>query len=353
MDDGTVARPFVHDQQAAGDAQSAETIAAMGNPGNTASLAAPSQIGVWIRLVRPSALLLVLLPALTALALLWIRGATILALPALSGIVSLLLVQAGASLLDVFLEYARRLRLPESERHDQLTARALLGRSPIYPMHVLRVSILLLALGICAGIPLIAAGGWPVMLLGIAGLAVAFLFSATTFMLKQFSLADLIIGLALGPGVMTGMMLAQHHAPTSRDLLFAGALGLLAMLPAEGAHLRDADEDRRLGRHTLVTLLGDGVGKAIYVLSLLAAMVLLALAALPLGAPHGALLGFFALPAFSIPVSGILRARPGHARGQIIGQELRAYALFAFWFLLGLVVNAILLNGLGPIPAIV
>ncbi|MGE5335493.1 MAG: prenyltransferase, partial [Nitrososphaerota archaeon] len=345
MDDGTVARPFVHGQQAASDAQSAEVIAAIGRADHATSFAAPSGFTIWIRLVRPSALLLVLLPALTALALLWIRGATIQALPALSGIVSLLLVQAGASLLDVFLEYARRLRLPESERHDQLTARALLGRSPVYPIHVLRVSILLLALGICAGIPLITAGGWPVMLLGIAGLAVAFLFSATTFMLKQFSLADLIIGLALGPGVVIGMMLAQHHTPTSKDLLFAGALGLLAMLPAEGAHLRDADVDRRLGRHTFVTMLGDGVGKAIYVLTLLAALTLLALAALPLGAPHGALLGFFALPAYSIPVSGLLRARPGHARGQIIGQELRAYALFTFWFLLGLVINAILLNG--------
>lgn len=353
MDDGTVARPFVHNQQAAGDAQSAESIAAMGKPDNAAALAAPSQIDVWIRLVRPAALLLVLLPALAALALLWIRGATIQALPALSGIVGLVLVQAGASLLDVYLEYARRIHLPETERHDQLTARALLARSSVDPMSVLRVSILLSALGICAGIPLIAAGGWLVMLLGTAGLAVAFLFSATSFMLKRFSLADLIIGLALGPGIVTGMMLAQHHTPTSRDVLFAVALGLLAMLPAEGAHLRDADVDRRLGRHTLVTMLGDGVGKAIYVLSLLAALALLALAALPLGAPHGALLGFFALPAFSIPVSGLLRARPGHARGQIIGQELRAYALFAFWFLLGLAINAILLNGLGPIPAVV
>ncbi len=347
MDDGTVARPFVHNAQAESD------VATAGISEASLALAPRSRLATWMRLIRPSAQLLVLVPALTALALLWIRGARLLALPALAGIVSLALVQAGASLLDVYLEYARRAHLPETERRDHLTARALLARSAINPLNVLRLSILLIVLGGLAGIPLVISGGWPVALLGLAGVAIAFLFSATSFALKRFPLADIIIGLALGPGIVTGMMLAQRHVPTSRDLLFAGALGFLAMLPAAGAHLRDAQQDALLGRKTLVTELGDGLGRTIYVVCLLAGLTLLALAALPHGAPHGALLGFLALPSFSIPVSGALIAKPGYAREQVVLQERRAYAIFAFWFLFGLAINAILISGLGPIPATV
>lgn len=353
MDDGTVAQPFVHDRQALPETAGAESTAASSYGGDTPVYTASSHIAVWVRLIRPAALLLVLTPALTALALLWIRGARILPLPAIAGLISLALVQAGASLLDVYLEYARRAHLPELDRLDQLTARVLLARSGIQPMNVLRLSILLMVVGALAGIPLAVTGGWRVALLGVVGLAIAFLFSATSYALKRYSLSDFIVALALGPGIMAGMMLAQHHTPTSRDLLFAGALGLLAMLPAEGAHLRDAQQDVLLGRKTLVTVLGDGVGRAIYIFCLLAGLTLLALAALPAGAPHGALLAFFALPAFSIPLSGALLAGPGQAREQVVLQELRAYAIFSFWLLLGLAINAILVNGLGPIPATV
>lgn len=349
MDDGMAFQPSPPQRPTSDVAANAESLHA--TDADALLVAVPaSPFVTWMRLIRPAALLLVLVPALTALALLWVRSARIHALPAISGLISLALVQAGASLLDVYLEYARRARLPTADRHDWLTARALLSQSQAHPLNVLRVSIALMILGALAGIPLIASGGWLIVLLGAIGLAIAFLFSATAFALKRFSLADLLIGLALGPGVVAGMMLAQRHTPTPRDLLIAGALGLLAMLPAEGAHLRDARHDKALGRSTLVTTLGDGVGKAIYWLCLLTAFALLAIAALPRGAPHGALLGFFALPAFSIPLTGVVRARAGRAREQIIPQELRAYALFGFWLLLGLAINAILISGLGPIP---
>lgn len=352
MDDGMAAQPPIQPGQTRDEALTAASLAAQdaGSADGLVYSAPSSRIVTWMRLVRPAALLLVVVPALTALALLWLRGVRIMAVPALAGIFSLTLVQAGASLLDVYLEYARRARLPVSDRHDQLTARSLLASSHMQPLNVLRMSIALLAIGALVGIPLVVSGGLPVVLLGVVGLVIAFLFSATAFALKRFSLADLLIGLALGPGIVAGMMLAQRHAPMPRDLLLAGALGLLAMLPAEGAHLRDAQQDKLLGRRTLVTMLGDGVGRALYILCLVAALALLALAALPRGAPHGALLGFFALPAFSIPLSGVLRAKPGRAREQIVPQEVRAYAIFSFWLLLGLAINATLISGLGPIP---
>ncbi|HEU5347108.1 MAG TPA: prenyltransferase [Ktedonobacterales bacterium] len=350
MDDGTVARPFVPEHQAGNIMPDAASVAAMGNDENTSSLTTPSRFATWIRLVRPSALLLVLLPALTALALLWIRGATILVLPALAGVIGLTFIQAGASLLDVFLEYARRLDVAHSRRRDQLTAHALLAHARIRQVTVLTVSIVLMLLGVVASIPLIAVGGGPVMAVGVAAVGIAFLSLVMSFILRRYSLANLFIGLALGPGVVSVMILAQHQMPTSGDLLIAGSLGLLAMLPTEAAHLRDADQDRREGRRTLVTVMGDTVGRAVYVFIVLAAMALLAVAAVPQGAPHGALLGFFALPAFSIPISGVLRASPGDARAQIVAQELRAYAIFAFWLLVGLALNAILIYGLGPIP---
>jgi 1,4-dihydroxy-2-naphthoate octaprenyltransferase len=350
MDDGMSARPLVHEQAALDEAPNDMSAMAPTDGNDLPFSTARAQVAIWTRLIRPSALLLVLTPALTALLLLWIRGARILPVPALAGIISLTLIQGGASLLDVYLEFARRAHIAEPDGRDQLTARALLARSETHPMNVLRVSMLLMAFGTLAGIPLVVSGGWPVVILGVIGIAIAFLFSATSFALKRFAWADLIIGLALGPGIVVGMMLAQHHAPTGRDLLFASALGLLAMLPAEGAHLRDVDQDTLLGRTTLVTVLGNGVGRAVYLFCALGGIALIALAALPPGAPHGALLAFFALPELAIPISGALLAKPGEARVQVVLQELRAYAIFAALLLFGLLINALLVRGLGSIP---
>ncbi len=85
MDEGMAARPLVHEQTALDEVPN-DVSAMATNDGDDLPLSTlRAQFAIWTRLIRPSALLLVLTPALTALLLLWIRGARLLPVPALAG----------------------------------------------------------------------------------------------------------------------------------------------------------------------------------------------------------------------------------------------------------------------------
>ncbi len=302
--------------------------------------------GGWLAALRPRTLYFALVPALVATILLVLHGVPPSPVLVVASVVSVLLVQAGASLLDTYLEHARFVqhRATEWEDGDESGLHTLLLRAGVSPLDALRVSIVLLALGAAAGIPLVASGGIWVAVLGVAGLVAAFLYSSTSRALKRTPLGDLLVLLALGPGVVAAIMLAARHAPSLGDLGIALALGFFALAPVQALHLRDLEYDRAHRRRTLVALLGGRWGRALYGLCILAGYVLLALAALPAGQPHGALLAFLALPATVIPLTGSWVAGPILARMPVIGQAIRAYVLTGFWLLLGLALNALALR---------
>ena len=167
--------------------------------------------------------------------------------------------------------------------------------------------------------------------------------------LKRYPVGDLLILLALGPGIVALVMLAAQYVPSLGDLALALALGFFALAPVEALHLRDLEYDRTHRRRTLVTLLGGRWGRALYGLCMLAGFALLALAAVPAGQPHGALLAFLGLPAAVIPLTGSWVAGPILARTPVIGQAVRAYLVTGIWLLVGLALNTAILR-LGLLP---
>ncbi len=120
------------------------------------------------------------------------------------------------------------------------------------------------------------------------------------------------------------------------------------MLPAMGAHLRDAQEDARLGRKTLVTTLGDGIGQAIYVFCLVAGMTPLLSRRCRRARHMGRCSPSSPCPRFLSP--SVERCWLGQGmRGTGCSPGNGAYAFSAFWLLFGLAINALLVSGLGPI----
>ncbi|HEV8192758.1 MAG TPA: prenyltransferase [Ktedonobacterales bacterium] len=302
--------------------------------------------GGWLVVLRLRTLYFALVPTLVALLLLVLHGTQLSPVVAVAAVISVALVQLGASLLDTYVEHARFVRhhTEEWEDGDESGLRTLLLRSGVYPLDALRASILLLTLGAAAGIPLVVSGGATVALLGIAGLLAAFLYSSTGHALKRYPIGDLLILLALGPGIVTTVMLAAHRAPSLSDLELALALGFFALAPVEALHLRDREYDRAHRRRTLVALLGRRWGRALYGFCILAGYLLIVVAAFPTGQPHGALLAFLGLPAAVIPLTGSWAAGPILARAPVVGQAIRAYLVLGIWLVFGLLLSTIILR---------
>lgn len=309
-----------------------------------AAVRSQGRLETWLQLARPLTLPLSLFAVLAPLAWLYAQGERLSWLLALSAFVAVGLAHLGANLLDEYLEYARSsASWLHTLDHDPVT-RPLLADAPIHPLDVLRASVILLVMGALVGVPLALAGGPMVAGIGLFGLLIAFLYSATTIAFKRLPLGDLAVLLTLGPGIMLVTVLAQDKPITLPLLLLSFALGCFALGVTEIARLRNPQGDKANGYHTLVTLLGPGAARTLCGLGLLAAFALVFYLALPPDGPHGALLVVLAIPATLSAFVGILRAGHPFSRQQIFSEALWAYLQFAGWLTLGLLLTGAILQ---------
>jgi len=288
----------------------------------------------WLALLHPRTLVFGAGPVIVALTLLWAQGAQLALLPALCTPLAATLVLAGANMLDEYLDYERYAAHGPVLRGTE-TRTTLLETSSIPPLDVLRGSLALFAAGALVGLPAVLAGGPFVLLLGLLGVAAAFLYSATNYSLKRLPAGELVVALALGPGLVAITLLAQKHHITGADLLLGLALGFFALAVLEATHLRDSAADRRSRRKTLVILLGERGGRLLCAFCFLAAYAMAVLVALQPGMYRGALAALFSTSIAVVPLTGALRARAIGARQLVVSQTLSAYAYFTLWLALG------------------
>jgi 1,4-dihydroxy-2-naphthoate octaprenyltransferase len=283
----------------------------------------------WLARLRPGALLVGLTPALATLLYIWGQTGKPDPLIALCALVSIAFAIGGASLLDVYLDARRAARAFQEPWASHRTLFAGVG--------------FLLVAGL-AGAPLALAGGGAVIALGVAGLALAVFYTATTRALKLSPLGDLALFLALGPGIIALTTLSQGR-PMSGPLWLLGlALGAFALTIPYARHLRDRNADVEYGRRTIAALLGQTGGRLALVASFVLGYSLLVAFALPVGAPHPALLAILALPAVAIAITGAYRASEIHSRHLAVRAAFHAYVLIVVWLLAGLLVNSVYLG---------
>ncbi len=157
----------------------------------------------------------------------------------------------------------------------------------------LSTSTMLRAVGITVGIAivlggvLVAIGKLPILLIGIAAIFFAWLYTATRYSLAYLGLGDIFVlifyGLIAAWG--TGYLLAATNSFTldtlfdwnlwsiqvpSPQLLFAGAInGLISMLVLSANNLRDIADDRPVGKKTFPVRFGKRAGEILVLIEVL------------------------------------------------------------------------------------
>jgi 1,4-dihydroxy-2-naphthoate octaprenyltransferase len=123
---------------------------------------------------------------------------------------------------------------------------------------VLGAGIGALVAGALIGFFLMAFGSWPILLLGLIGVPIAWAYTAPPLKLAYRGLGEVAVFFAMGPLMVLGAYLV-HRAP------FEGLPGALAASLPVGClvaailhanNVRDLEDDRRVGKRTLATILG-------------------------------------------------------------------------------------------------
>jgi 1,4-dihydroxy-2-naphthoate octaprenyltransferase len=315
----------------------------------TYSKADGRRLARWMHIARAPVLLCSLAPVAISATLLWTRGVRISVPLLASTLGAAVLVQAGANVLDAYLDHLRTqhmVRIDPSSSTVRRFSRSLsaLLEADIYPRDAFRVAALLFGCGALCGIPLLIAGGWPVVILGAVGALVAVLYSSTSFALKRLPLGELVVFLGLGPGLIALTLFVQHQTASAQEVSIGIGLGLFALALVEAANLRAVSPEIRDGRLTVVRLLGPWRGRLFYAVCLIGAyLVVVGVALLP-NMAHSAVLVLCSLPMTVVPLTGALRAKGAAALSRVVQYTVRAYAYFAFWLIVGLVVGTLALK---------
>lgn len=286
----------------------------------------PGRLRAWLAAARPATLTAGVVPVVVGTALAVADG---VARPALAGaaLLGAVLIQVGTNLVNDLGDFRRG-----ADTAERLGPPRAVQRGWLSEREVAAGAAAALAGAVVVGISLVAAGGWPIALIGVASLACAVAYTAGPFPLAYVGLGDLFVLLFFGGAAVCGTYYVQARAVTGGAAWASVAAGLMATAILVVNNLRDRETDARAGKRTLVVRFGERFGRAEHAATLLVPYAMVA-AAGALGGP-GWLLPLVSLPLAVREVREV-RRKDGAALNPHLGSTARVGVAFGALLSLG------------------
>ena len=228
---------------------------------------APGSLGAWLVAIRPRTLPAAVAPVVLGTAIATSRG-TMALLPALAALAGALLIQVATNLANDYFDHRKG-----ADTEDRLGPTRVVQAGLMPPERVLAGTIGSLLLAAAVGVYLVWVGGWPILLVGLASLALAVLYTGGPFPIAYHGLGEVFVFAFFGLVAVGGTYWVQALA-LPFDVLLAGAgVGAMSTALLVVNNLRDIEADARAGKRTLAVRLGDVGTRVEYVLVLAVAAV--------------------------------------------------------------------------------
>lgn len=284
---------------------------------------------LWLETIRPRTLPAALAPIAVGTGVAWHEGAAHAATAALA-LVTALLLQVASNLANDVFDFERG-----ADTHERLGPPRATQQGWVSAATMRRATLGVLALAALTGLALVARGGWPIALAGLASLAAAVAYTGGPWPLGYHGLGDLLVFLFFGVVGVVGSHYVQALTFSPAALAAALPVGMLATAILVVNNLRDVETDRKAGKRTLAVRMGAGSTRSYYGLLVLGAPAALAAATLLGALPASALLALLVTPALGSLV-GRLRAAEGAALNPLLGATAKSGTLFALALAAGL-----------------
>ena len=222
-----------------------------------AAAARRPKAAAWFWAARPFSLTASIVPVLVGSAMAAGAGFdwTLFAL-ALTGSIA---IQIGTNLTD---EYADHRRQGASAKF--LAPHKVLQRGELSQGAVLVGMALSFGYGAAAGLVIVAQVGWPILAVGLAAVAAAYLYSAGPRPIGDVGLGEPAVFLLMGMLMVCASYYVQAQTLALAPLLFALPVAFFVTAILHCNNLRDVDEDRANGKRSLAGRLGRERSEAAY-----------------------------------------------------------------------------------------
>ncbi len=223
-------------------------------------------------------------------ALAWHDGSFQL-LPALAALCVALLLQIGSNVANDVFDFERGADTAERQGPMRVTQAGLLT-----PEQVKRGMWVIFGLAALCGLYLASLRGWTVILIGLAAILSAIAYTGGPFPLGYYGLGDLFVFVFFGLAAVAGTYFVQVGSVSAAAWWMAVPVGLIVTAILVVNNLRDLENDRKAGKHTLAVMLGAQGARAEYVLCLVIAYLLLPILIFMKIIPVFTLLAWLSLP---------------------------------------------------------
>ncbi|MGO8971148.1 MAG: 1,4-dihydroxy-2-naphthoate polyprenyltransferase [Myxococcaceae bacterium] len=297
------------------------------------ALGAPAparRLRTWLLAARPKTLTAAVAPVAVGTGLAFGAGAGRWPL-VVAALVGALLIQIGTNLTNDYYDFRKGADTPQRLGPVRVTQAGLVA-----PRTVLTAAALCFAFAVGVGLFLAAAGGWPVVAIGLCSILAGWAYTGGPAPLGYLGLGELFVLLFFGFVAVAGTAWVQALRLPPGTLLCGLSVGCTATLLIVVNNLRDIPTDRVAGKHTLAARFGERFARAEYLLVLAVAFLAPVLAWALGQVGRAALVSVAALPLALPPLRLVLtergamlnRALAGSARLQLVHGLLLAAGLW-------------------------
>lgn len=251
---------------------------------------------------------------------------------ALACLFTAILLQIGSNLANDVFDFERGTDTPERLGPVRVTQAGLLT-----PAQVKYGMIIVFALAAAFGAYLAWLGGWPIIIIGIAAILSAIAYTGGPFPLGYYGLGDLFVFIFFGLASVAGTYYVQAGFVSAAAWWMTIPPGLIITAILVINNLRDLENDRKAGKHTLAVILGEQATKKQYLICMMAAYLILPLAASRGVIPWLSLLAWASLP-LAIRTARIVLTEKGRPLNAALAGTGQVALLFSILFWVGLLV---------------
>jgi 1,4-dihydroxy-2-naphthoate octaprenyltransferase len=282
----------------------------------------------WLLAARPKTLSAAVVPVLVGSALAAHEPAAVSWWVFVCALCAAVLIQVATNLINDAIDFKKGTDTAERLGPTRVTQAGLIS-----PGAVMRAAVLCLMGAAWFGIPLIYRGGWPMLVVGLVSIAMAYAYTGGPYPLAYHGLGELFVLLFFGFIAVGGTFYAHSLQLTQSALLAGFACGALATVLLVINNLRDVDGDRRSNKKTLVVRFGETFARGEIVFFALSPFAMLALLASTRD-QWGLLLPLAALPLAGVVIVRALRGKGAQLNGALaMGGALQW--VFGVLFVLG------------------
>lgn len=305
----------------------------LSHPANRAQAPGRGRVSPWLLAARPKTLTASVAPVLlgTGVAMSFSSGQVSLGMAGLA-LASALCIQVGTNLVNDAADFEKGADTAERLGPIRVTQTGLLrGR------HVMVGAGLFFLAAALLGVPLIVAGGAPIIVIGALSIAAGYAYTAGPFPLAYLGLGEVFVLLFFGVAAIKGMayVLAGEGLWPWADLA-ALQVGLQSSALLAVNNFRDVVGDRKAGKRTLAARFGERFAR-VEIGTLVAVPYLLGIGWLLGGRPWAAVLPLLTLPLAVRLVRGVWTEPPSRRFNNFLAQTALLQLLFCALAAVGLV----------------